>query len=198
MNILIYDIEIKKAILGKNEVPIQGIEYCKGWGDHANMGVSCIGVYDYAADRYRVFMDDNKEEFFEAAEKADVLIGFNSINFDNRVIRASWSETDFQPDSKCYDLLVAIWESAGLGPSFRYPTHIGFGLDACCSANFGLNKTGNGALAPVHYQRGEIGKVIDYCLNDVALTKRLLDLVIHSGEILDPRNPANTLKVKAP
>jgi hypothetical protein len=35
-------------------------------------------------------------------------------------------------------------------------------------------------------------------LNDVALTKRLLDLVIHSGEILDPRNPSSELKVKGP
>jgi hypothetical protein len=200
VKILIYDIEIKKAILGKNENPIPGIEYCDGWHDHENMGISCIGAYDYYTERYRVFMDDNKDEFAEAVDAADVIVGFNNMAFDNSVINATWpfSEPGIYLKEKSYDLLVSIWEAAGLGPKFEYPRHIGFGLDACCAANFGARKTGNGALAPVHYQRGEIGKVIDYCLNDVALTKRLLDLVIHSGQILDPRDPSAILNVKGP
>ena len=46
MKILIYDCEIIKAVPidYKNEAPIEGIEYCKGWDDHKNMGIRLLGV----------------------------------------------------------------------------------------------------------------------------------------------------------
>ncbi len=31
----IIDVEIKKGILGRKEVPMEGIEYCGGWRDSA-------------------------------------------------------------------------------------------------------------------------------------------------------------------
>lgn len=65
MRFIVYDCEIKKAILGKKETAIEGIEYCKGWGDHAGMGVSVTGVYDSGENRYRVFCDDNAEELYD-------------------------------------------------------------------------------------------------------------------------------------
>ncbi len=196
MNALIYDIEIKKAILGKNEEPIDGIDYCAGWHDHANMGISCICAYDYAADRYRVFMDDNYAEFAALVAARDVIVSFNGIAFDNRVCAAHGIAV---PDDKSYDILVELWRAAGLGPQFAYPTHLGFGLDAACEANFGLRKTGHGARAPVQYQRREYGALVDYCLNDVALTKRLLDEAIRNrGQLRDPRNRENTLTLQLP
>lgn len=41
MNALIYDIEIVKGIPDKKKTMLEGIEYCAGWEDHANMGISC-------------------------------------------------------------------------------------------------------------------------------------------------------------
>jgi hypothetical protein len=43
MNAIIYDIEIKRSILGKREQPVDGIEYCSGWHDHANMARCWVG-----------------------------------------------------------------------------------------------------------------------------------------------------------
>mgnify|MGYP001588336156 CR=1 FL=1 len=37
---IIIDVEIEKGILGRGEIPIAGIEYCNGWRDFDNMGVS--------------------------------------------------------------------------------------------------------------------------------------------------------------
>lgn len=193
---IIYDIEIVKAIKNKNDQPIEGIKYCDGWQDHANMGVSVIGCYDYNDDRYRVFCEDNFSDFAELIESDDTVVGFNSIAFDNAVIHAS-TITEI-PRDKSYDILVEIWHGAGLSENFKYPSHVGFGLDACCLANFGTRKSGHGAMAPVDWQRGKIGSVIDYCLNDVKLTKQLLDLIIERGEIIDPRNHNKTIKVRKP
>lgn len=193
---LIYDIEIVNAIQGKKEDRIEGITYCDGWDDRDNMGVSVIGAYDYDSDRYRVFCEDNFEEFAALVADHSIIAGFNSIKFDNAVLRACGIRDI--PDEKSYDLLVEIWIGAGLEPEFKYPSHIGFGLDACCNANFDTRKSGHGAMAPVDWQQGRIGNVIDYCLNDVKLTKELLDRIISTGGIIDPRDSSKTIPVAAP
>jgi hypothetical protein len=184
MNAIIYDIEIKRSILGKREQPVDGIEYCAGWHDHANMGISCICAYDYADGRYRVFMEDNLHAFADLVAARELIVGFNSISFDNAVCAHNGIHV---PEEKSYDILVELWRGAGLGPKFEYPTHAGFGLDATCAANFGTRKSGNGALAPVLYQRKQFGELVDYCMNDVVLTKQLLDLILDKGEVADPR-----------
>jgi hypothetical protein len=192
---LIYDCEIKKAILSKTESPIEGIEYCEGWRDFEGMGISCIGAYDYHTDRYRVFCEDNFPEFQALVDSHEVIIGFNSIGFDNPLCAANGIVV---PDEKSYDALVEVWLAAGLGPMFRYPSHMGFGLDAICKVNFGLEKSGHGAVAPVQWQRGQIGSVIDYCLNDVKITKRLTDCIEQHGTIKDPTDTKRILTVRRP
>ena len=187
MKAIIYDIEILRAIPNKDGSKLEGIEYCGGWNDHANMGITVIGAYDYQEDRYRVFCKDNFQRFIARAAQPDMLlVGFNSIAFDNAVIGAEL-QIPF-PEGICYDLLRESWVAAGLGPKFEYPSHIGYGLDAMCARNFGTKKTGDGAVAPVLWQRGEIGQVIDYCLNDVRLTKQLFDAVLAGKSITNPTN----------
>ena len=189
---LVYDIEIIRAIPGR-EPREDGVEYCNGWDDHANMGVSVACAFDYVDMRWRVFCGDNLQEFSELCARRDVLVSFNGLGFDNKVLRASGVAID---DEKCYDLLVAIWLAAGLGPKFVYPSHAGYGLDAVCAANFGTRKSGDGARAPVQWQRGEIGSVIDYCLNDVRMTKQILDRVLTQGKLKSPKAPYGDLVIR--
>lgn len=189
MNALIYDIEILKAIPSPNSYCDKGIKYCSGWNDHARMGISVIGAYDYLEGRARVFCADNFAAFVERAQQpGTLLVGFNSIPFDNAVIAATL-DVQFAEDN-CYDLLRETWIAAGLGPVFQRGTHGGYGLDAICEKNFGTKKSGNGALAPVLWQKGQIGEVIDYCLNDIRLTKQLFDAVLADSAIKCPKSDA--------
>lgn len=192
---IIYDIEIKKAIVDKRNPRIEGIEYCEGWHDHANMGISTVCAYDYATSQSRVFCEDNLEDFTSLINRAQCAISFNGIAFDNAVLTHSNIHI---PPEKCYDLLVELWVSAGLSRCFVYPTHVGFGLDKTAQINLGANKSGNGAQAPVDWQRGKVGKAIDYCLRDVWLTKGLVDLVMQRGYLLDPRDPTHRLEIRDP
>ena len=195
---LIYDLEIKRAIPDKRGASIPGIEYCAGWHDHAAMGISTLCAYDCFEERYRVFCDDNKEEFFQLA-KDRLLVGYNSISFDNAVLRACWDFVTPEREDFCYDILQQIWIAAGLAPEFRYPTHIGFGLDDVYRATFNESgKTGHGALAPVMWQRGEIGAVIDYCLQDVKLTLRLFKLILEGGALVNPKVMGGLLRLRMP
>ena len=134
MNIIVYNCEIKKAIRDSRGGYIQpGIEYCAGWHDFENMGISCTCAYETAQHRYRVFCDDNMRDFQSLIDRADTLIGFNNIAFDNRMLRANGIEIK---DQKCYDILAEIWEAAGLTRYFQYPSHIGYGLDEMIRVNF--------------------------------------------------------------
>lgn len=192
---LVYDCEIIKAIPNGKERPVDGIEYCKGWRDFEGMGISCICAYDYYTGRYRVFLEDNFQEFRDLIDLHKTVVGFNSIAFDNRLCKANGIEI---PSEKNYDILVEIWKSEGLSEEFQYPTHIGYGLDAVCEATIGIKKTGNGALAPILWQKGEYGRVIDYCMNDVHMTKVLLDHIAYNGWINSPKEHDKMIMMRRP
>lgn len=182
---MIYDCEIIKGILARGETAVPGIEYCAGWDDHANMGISVICAYDYVDGRYRVFCEDGFSDFVDLARVRSPVIGFNSLRFDDKLCVAN--ELDVATE---YDLLVEVWRAAGrFSPS---------GLDALAKANSVGAKTGHGALAPVLWQQGQYGKVIDYCLDDIRLTKGLVDRVLRLGKLRDPRKPEHELKLRRP
>ena len=189
--ILIYDCEIIKAIRDHKKVDLAHIEYCNGWDDYENMGISVIGVniidkkdgYDLISNHN--IAKDNIAMFQMGLGGTEVLVGFNNQSFDDKLIKANGfviPETIVN-----YDLLAEIWEGAGLGREFVYPTHAGFGLDAICKANGLGEKSGDGANAAILWQKGKHQEVIDYCENDIKLTRKLFDLIQEKGEIKDPR-----------
>ena len=184
---IVYDLEIVKAVPDRKKPNLPGIKYCTGWDDHAGMGISVLCAYDTKDHRFRVFCDDNKEAFLELISKDESLplVSFNGLAFDNRVISACWG-ISIDPN-RCYDLLVETWRAHGLAPKFQYPTHIGYGLDAIIKANkLAEGKTGEGAHAPVAWQQGKIGEVIDYCLEDVRLTHILYSASLGGSPLVSP------------
>ena len=187
---LIYDIEILKAVLPRNGERLEGVDYCDGWDDKANMGVACICAYDFIEKRYRVFTGGTFADFAALAAKRFV-IGFNSITFDDVV--CGHESLSVKTD---WDLLQEIWVAAGLGRAFEYPSHTGFGLDAMAKANGGTGKTGYGGTAPIDWQMGLYGKVIDYCLEDVRQTTRLVRRVLQNGYLINPKNEDERLIIK--
>lgn len=186
MKILIYDCEIIKAIRDHKKVDLAHIEYCNGWYDYENMGISVIGVNfidELGDDIYGVM--GKLDSFQYGLDVTDVLVGFNNQSFDDKLLKANGF---IIPDTVInYDLLAEIWEGAGLGREFVYPTHAGFGLDAICKANGLGEKSGDGANAAILWQKGKHQEVIDYCENDIRLTRKLFDLIQETGEIRDPR-----------
>lgn len=194
VNAILFDIEIENAIQGRNEQRIPGIRYCNGWDDYKGAGIAVIGVYCYADGSTHVYAKDNIDEFVKLATSADLCIGYNNLRFDNAVIRACLG---LDLDNKTYDLLREIWVAAGLAPEFSYPSHVGYGLADVSQSNGGPPKTGHGAMAPVLFQQGKIGQLIDYCLADIWLTRRLVDQVRRGVPIACPKT-GQLLNVRKP
>lgn len=204
MNILIYDCEIIKAVPVdyKNQALIEGIEYCEGWKDFDNMGISVIGAYLSWEKEFIAFTDEPSIDkssrvlplsyFQDALNKADILVGFNHLSFDNNLIKAN--NFEIPSTIRHYDILVEMWNAVGLGAEFVYPHHAGFSLDQTCKVNGIGEKTGTGANAAILWQRGKYQEVIDYCLNDVKLTLDLLkNIQANDGWINNPKT-----KIKLP
>lgn len=92
--IVVFDIEIRQAIPDRREPPMEGVKYCGGWSDHAGMGISVICAYDYSSDRYRTFLKDNFGLFEDLLHESDIVVSFNGLAFDNRVLAANGIKED--------------------------------------------------------------------------------------------------------
>lgn len=169
---LIYDCEIIRAIPQSRGVREPGIAYCEGFHDFGSMGISCIAAYDYWSDEYRVFGEGNFEELAALAAGRTQIVGFNSFSFDDKLCAANNLQV-----TTTYDLLVEAWRATGQPLTYtKGVTRSGFRLHDMANYNINLWKAGNGAEAPIWWQRGQYAKVMDYCLRDVMLLRRLLEL----------------------
>jgi hypothetical protein len=184
---IIYDIEIANAIPPESGPRETGVNYCADWRDFPNMGLAALCAWDCQTEMPRVFCLDNLHEFQALANRHETLVGFNNLSFDNELLAALGCPL---PAARSYDLLHEIYRALG-------ERRKGYKLEALAQANFSLGKSGDGAFAPVQWQRRKVGTVIDYCMRDVMLTKRLLDRVIRCGQLKDPTN-GEWLRIRRP
>lgn len=168
---LIYDAEIARCIPDPLAERQPDLEYCDGWQDFKGMGISVVCAYVVETRKVRVFLEDNLGEFAELA-RTELLIGFNNSGFDDHLLRAAGIEF-----LQSYDLLTEIRRVADGSPYYvRGVTRAGRKLAQVCRANLRQEnqKSGDGELAPVLWQRGRRGQVIDYCVSDVLLLAKLI------------------------
>ena len=185
---IVYDCEIKRGVETENNPRLDGFEYAAGWDDFSCMGISVLCAYDGTERRYRVFCEDNLEDFVVMACNRRGVIGFNNHRFDDKLLAAHGIDVGHYSR----DIAASIWSAAGV-PDGEHPK--GLGLDAICKANYLGGKSSAAADAPQDWQRGRIGRVIDYCLNDVRMTVRLLRLIEDTGGIIDPRDQTRRIRV---
>lgn len=172
-NIVVYDCEIKEPIGSvKNGTKI-------GWQSHELMGISVACTFDYETGDYDVYMDDNIELLAERLNRADLIVGFNHMAFDNQLLRKSGLALKPDSELKNYDILFHSRKAAGGG--FLK----GLKLDDHLRHMFGpqLVKTYNGADAPIFWQERKLGKLISYCLADVRRTRLVFEHIYLHGVV---------------
>jgi hypothetical protein len=173
MKTLIYDCEIAES----PEV--------WGWKNYEKLGLTVIGAWwNYPFPRFEAFRCDRAgdfERFQELVYRADRIIGFNSLSFDDPLCRAHGISI-----KTTFDVLAETRALSGQPRHYvRGVTRRGYSLDRLARANFGKGKTGHGAEAPKLWQQGRRGEVIAYCLNDVRLTRDLYYL-LQNDRLIDP------------
>lgn len=148
--------------------------------DASLLGVSITSVYSRTLDKdfnetngkMQSFWEADFPEMFKLFEKADRIIGFNSIGFDvpalSPYLPAHFSKL------KHFDILDLIRKQNGKRVS----------LDAIAKETLGTTKNDSGENAIKYWNardRQSLAKLKKYCEMDVAITRDIYDFVIKNG-----------------
>ena len=109
------------------------------------------------------------KELIEKLKEATLIVGFNIINFDYRVLQPY---TDFNLNTlKTYDILAEVYKK------LRYR----ISLQNFAEATLDTGKSADGLKAVQWFREGKIEEVKKYCQKDVEVTRDLFYFAKENG-----------------
>lgn len=132
-----------------------------GWNKAERMGVSCAVLYDSSSDQFHTFLQEEMDRLWDHLARLELVIGFNLIGFDYKVL-SGVSPFDFY-QLPTLDLLLKVHETLGYRLS----------LDHLARQTLGCAKTADGLMALEWWKQGKIDQIIEYCTQDVRVTRDL-------------------------
>jgi DEAD/DEAH box helicase domain-containing protein len=175
MRVITWDTEIRDSPEGQWEAARRG-----------SCGCSCIVLYDTFTAREYVYDESLLESAVSHLNAADLLIGFNSLEWDTPLVQ-TLSARDVLPEQ--YDILNEIWKALGTRVK-------GYKLDDLCKRMELGEKLNNGAGAIELYRQGRFNELWEYCAQDVQLTRKLANYINETGGVLTP--DGDVLAVQGP
>lgn len=164
--------------------------------DASKLGISLLSAYvrEIGPDLKEIkgeiksFWEKDLDSAWDLFQKADRIIGFNSLGFD--VPALSPYSPSYFPKLPHFDILQHIRESEGKRVS----------LDSLARATLGRKKIDTGENAILYYQKGDtesLAKLKKYCEADVLITKDIYDYGLKNGHLkyIDFWNEVRDVKV---
>ena len=158
-NLVFFDLETKRAF-----AEVGGRE-----NFHA-LGLAVAVTYSSASGEYSIYMEKDVDALIEELTSADLVVGFNLKRFDYEVLRGYRP----LPSIPTLDILEDIYQELG----FRV------GLDALAKATLGVGKSAHGLQSIEWFREGRLDLVINYCRQDVELTRLLYEYGRENGYLL--------------
>ena len=143
-----------------------------GWDKKHAMGMSIGVTYSTRLGAYRIYREDRVQELIDQLLRADLVVGFNVINFDYEVLMG-YTVQDLPHLCQTLDMLVEVERALGHR----------LGLDALASASLGVGKTGDGLDAIRWWREGKLLDIAEYCCFDVKCTKLVHEYGAREGKI---------------
>jgi len=168
---LVFDVETKKLV---HEVG--------GWENIDQLGVSVACAYDSKTDEFLSFTEDQLPQLIELCEER-LVIGYNIRGFDLPVL------VPYGLDVQKVDAFDIMYDLESLTRQ-RY-----LKLEAVARGTLGTGKSADGLKAVEWYKKGEIQKIIDYCMQDVRVTKDVFDFGRTKGFVRIQRSESNLSEV---
>ena len=152
MNIVFFDVETQRTF---DEVG--------GRHNIRKLGLSAAVTSSTAGGTFRHYTEDTVDDLIAELKAADLVVGFNVLNFDYEVLRAYSDERlDRLPT---VDMLDHIYKRLGFRVS----------LDSLAASTLGTAKSADGLQAVRWYKQGRIQEILDYCQQDVEVTRQLYE-----------------------
>ncbi len=125
------------------------------------LGVSVGVAYRFDRDEYLVYTEGTVGELIDLLHQADLVVGYNIRGFDYEVLRA-YTDRDLQL-LPTFDIMLDLAERLGFRPR----------LESVATPTLGEGKSADGLQALEWWRRGEVEKIIEYCREDVRVTRDL-------------------------
>lgn len=174
-NIVYFDLETQKSAA---EVG--------GWDRKRDMLMS-VGVTFATGDgQYRIFGESQVDDLVKQLMRADLVVGFNIINFDYDVL-THYTPLDLT-QTPTLDLMKDL--EAKLGHRLS--------LESLAVPTLSAPKVADGMTALRWWQEGKVLQIAEYCCFDVKITKELHEYGQAKGEVLynDRFGQKRNIKVK--
>lgn len=160
-HVIYFDVETQRSV-----------EEVGGWDHVERLGLALAVTYDTRDNTYKTYDEASVTNLVEALSAANLVIGFNHLKFDYRVLSA-YTNADLHSLPN-FDMLAQLSKDEG----FRV------GLDELGQHTLDRGKTAHGLQSIEWWKRGEIDKVAEYCKQDVALTRELFLHARNKGYLL--------------
>ncbi len=148
-----------------------------GFSHKAKMGVSVAVTYSTARGTYEIYPENEMEKLGEELVKADLVVGWNHMQFDYPVLQPYVFHT-LAEQTINLDMMLELEKIMG----HRLK------LDSVASASLGTGKTADGLDAlrwwQDHKKSGEFAplrKIAEYCAFDVKVTKCVHEYALEHG-----------------
>jgi len=132
-----------------------------GWGNIHKMGLAVGVVWDSLDREFFTYEEKDSAKLVEKLRTADLAVGFNIIGFDYTVLQP-YSDFDLQ-EINTFDMLVDVKKNLG----FR------LSLNHLAQHTLNAEKSADGLVSLRWYKEGKINKIIQYCQQDVEITRDL-------------------------
>jgi len=143
-----------------------------GWGNVHLMRLAVGVLYDKSSNGFEVFAEEQVENLIERLRGFDLVVGFNIKRFDYRVL-AAYTGFDFR-QLPTFDILEDIYQRLG----FR------LSLGHLAEQTLGKAKIADGIQAVRWLREGKLDAVVEYCKDDVTITKDLFDFGLSNGYLV--------------
>lgn len=131
-----------------------------GWNNKHLMKIAVAVVYDSSDKKFYTYLESDTDKLVEKLLSADLVVGFNIINFDFAVLQP-YTTVDLKSRVRCFDILKDVWDRLGYRVS----------LNQIAKKTLHVEKGGNGLLSLQWFKEGKMAQIIEYCIKDVEITR---------------------------
>ncbi|HEY1037324.1 MAG TPA: ribonuclease H-like domain-containing protein, partial [Candidatus Paceibacterota bacterium] len=142
-----------------------------GKGDPVFLDISVVCICESETNKYTSYLQEDLHKLWPILEKADSIVTFNGDHFDLPILNKYYPGDLMK--LKSLDLLKEVRKSLGHR----------VGLGSIAQATLGVGKGGHGLEAIEWWKKGEVDKIIKYCLEDVRITKEVHDYAMRTGTL---------------
>jgi DEAD/DEAH box helicase domain-containing protein len=139
-----------------------------GWDHVDKLGISVACAYDSKTDQFTSYTEDKLKDLIELCEER-LVVGYNIRGFDLPVM------VPYGLDPKKLDVFDIMYDLEALTRQ-RF-----LKLDYVAKGTLGIGKSADGLQAVEWWKQGQVQKIIDYCIQDVKVTRDVFQFGRQNG-----------------